>query len=182
MDNTIKKTEGAVANTETKTATGKLKIQSPWIITYKKIVALFGRDADLEISSIVGLPDGNYGLSIFSKNTPKLQAIEKILKSEYTFGNVKLYISFIFEENNKDSITAVDFKTAFSGNSILSNVYEREDITRTTINTYVLFSKEVIQFFNDNLKDFYGNYNGLAEDIAREIFNESDVSYGTDID
>ena len=37
---------------------------------------------------------------------------------------------------------------------------------------FVLFKPEVIQFLDDDTSDYYGNWNGLAEDIAREIFVE----------
>ena len=37
--------------------------------------------------------------------------------------------------------------------------------------------KEVIQFWNDDLYDYYGNYSRLASDIARELFNPSEIQY-----
>lgn len=182
MENTVKKAETTnVTSSATSNAggTGKLKIQSPWVITYKKIKALFERDTDLDISTIINLPDGNYAVSISSKNTAKLQAIEKILKPEFVFGNIKLLITFVYEENNLIGLNAYDFKTAFANNDVVKAVYEREDYTKTTTFAYVLFAKEVIQFYNDDLMDYYGNYNGLAQDIAKEIFKDSFINYGT---
>ena len=42
---------------------------------------------------------------------------------------------------------------------------------------YCIFKKEVIQFWNDNLSDYRGNYNGLASDIAKEILKANIVQF-----
>ena len=36
---------------------------------------------------------------------------------------------------------------------------------------YVIFAKEIIQFFNDDLSDIYGNANFIVADLARERCN-----------
>ena len=35
---------------------------------------------------------------------------------------------------------------------------------------FVRFQPEVIQFFDDDIYDYNGNWSGLAQDIAREVF------------
>ena len=40
----------------------------------------------------------------------------------------------------------------------------------TEEHTYLLFKPEVIQFFDDDIYDYEGNWTGLAQDIAREVF------------
>ena len=44
---------------------------------------------------------------------------------------------------------------------------------------FCIMNKEVIQFFNDDLTDIYGNFNGLAEDILREITVDSNINFCT---
>lgn len=41
---------------------------------------------------------------------------------------------------------------------------------------YCVFKKEVIQFWNDDISDYLGNYTTLAKDIAREILNADGYS------
>ena len=157
-------------------------IQSPWVTTYNKINALFERDEDLTISPLSGDEDGVYTFTISSSNATKLNAIEKLLANNYKFGNVTLNVKFVVEDNGKDGITVADLKNAFTGNSVVSKI-------ETVVNpvgvsqTFVMFGREVIQFYNDDISDFFGNYNGLAEDIARELFNPVDasISYCTDV-
>lgn len=50
---------------------------------------------------------------------------------------------------------------------------------------YVVFKNCVVQFFNDNLNDIYGNISTLYQDIAREIFADAEwegVFYCTDVE
>ena len=48
---------------------------------------------------------------------------------------------------------------------------------------YVVFKNRVVQFFNDNLNDIYGNISTLYQEIASDVFKEiSGVNYCTDIE
>jgi len=188
MENTTKTTVTETTATDVKVATAavtssnkKVGISSPWIETYKKIKALFETDEELEITDCQQLIGANnYAFSIGSRNTAKLKALEKILKSEYVFGNIKLFVNFEYQEN-LEAVTDMDYKTAFTGNGVLSDIQvSTNPIVDGT--TFVLFAPEVIQFFNDDLGDYDGNFNGLAEDIAREIFKEQpNVKFSTDV-
>lgn len=173
------KVASAVVNTNK-----KVGISAPWVLLYKKIRAMFDQDTELEITELQQLiGTANYAFSIGSRNTAKLKAIEKILKSEYVIGNIKLFINFEYQENGDSNvITDIDIQTAFAGNPILSDVKKTDDIVIRDGMVFVLFEPEVVQFFNDDLSDYYGNYNGLAADIAKEIFVEqTNIKYGTDI-
>lgn len=162
--------------------TKKAGIQAPWVTTYKKICALFENDMDLHISDINEATPGNCTIVISSQNNAKLESIKKILKNHFEFGNVTLDIEFIPEDNN-EKITDSDFRNAFNCNENLTEVRNIE-LPDGSVKTYVVFEKEVVQFYNDDLTDLYGNYNGLMEDIARELFNEVDasISYCTNED
>ena len=162
--------------------TKKAGIQAPWVTTYKKICALFENDMDLHISDINEPTPGNCTIVISSQNNAKLESIKKILKNHFEFGNVTLDIEFIPEDNN-EKITDSDFRNAFNCNENLTEVRTIETPDGFS-RTYVVFEKEVVQFYNDDLTDLYGNYNGLMEDIARELFNEVDasISYCTNED
>lgn len=159
-------------------------LQSPWVTTYGKIKALLVRDPDLNISKITE-SEGVYTFNISSTNANKICALEKIIKNEFTYGNVVLKINFLVEntEEEGNTITANDLRNAFTGNGVVSKI---ETVTNPVgiDQTFVLFERDVIQFYNDDISDFYGNFNGLAEDIARELFNDAgpEINYCTDID
>lgn len=153
-------------------------IQSPWVTAYNQIKSLFERDPELLISSMVE-NDGTYEFTISSSNRVKIEAIQSLLKEEYVFGNVTMKVNFSVE--NEDILQVV--KNAFLGNDILKDTQVGGN-PLTGEQNFALFKKEVIQFYNDNLLDYYGNKSTLAEDIAREVFNErvlKEVHFCTDI-
>ena len=152
-------------------------ISSPWITMEKKITALFNEDPDLDVL----YDDATKTVTIESVNTYKIMALEKVLKKEIAFGNVTLKIQCRVKNAENASTVAADVKTAFRGNPRLSDIIVTPT-PFTSESVYVLFKKEVIQFFNDDISDYYGNYNGLSEEIAREITSDAIVvNYGTDV-
>lgn len=149
-------------------------ISSPWMTYYKKLVALFNDDPDLEVS----WNEDEKSVIIESTNTFKIMALEKLLDTTVTFGNITITVKCLVKNGSEDSAATL-FKTAFSGNPHFSKVIE------TTVaaidETFVLFKPEVIQFFNDDLTDYYGNWNGLAEDITRDVIKKDfRVNIGTE--
>ena len=57
----------------------------------------------------------------------------------------------------------------------MKDIKEVSDFTGTR-HGYIRFKPEVVQFPDDNIDDFSGNWSGLAQDIAQEVF--SDEMYG----
>lgn len=41
--------------------------------------------------------------------------------------------------------------------------------------TYVVFEKEVVQYWNDNLADYNGLTSTLYQDLAKEIFEDANL-------
>ena len=78
----------------------------------------------------------------------------------------------LYDEENAEVDSAALFRTLFDGNPIIDSIQTKTDPTGTDWH-YVLFKPEVIQFYDDDLNDHNGNWNGLAEDIAREVFEEN---------
>lgn len=151
-------------------------ISSPWMTYYKKLVALFFDDPELEVKWI----EDEKNIIIESTNTFKIMALEKLLAPVVTFGNVTITVKCLVKDGSEESVAAI-FRTAFAGNPHISEVIEQE--TMGCIDqTFVLFKPEVIQFFNDDITDYHGNWNGLSEDIMREVINKNlRVNIGTDI-
>ena len=73
----------------------------------------------------------------------------------------------------------------FKNNPVFSFVHKVEGIYGFNA-IYVVFKNKVVQYFNDNLNDIYGNTSTLYEDIARDIFENNipvnnNVFYCTDV-
>lgn len=149
-----------------------LKLEAPWYSFANKLKVLFERDPDIRVDDVVKLDGGeaHYCLNIGVRDHNKFLALDRALPSIKEFGNVKLAIVLYDEQNaNAGSDTAL-YETIFKGNPILNDIKDVVDFTGTK-HVYVEFVPEVLQFFCDNLQDYNGNWSGIAEDIARDVFD-----------
>ena len=151
----------------------KLALEAPWDTFVKKVKALFENDPDIFVSDIYEPEDGltDYSFAIQVRNHEKFIALDRLLTKVKTFGNVTLGVDLFDEENAETDVVGL-FKTLFEGNPIVDSIQTRTDPAGGEMN-YVLFKPEVIQFFDDDLTDYNGNWNGLAEEIALDVFEES---------
>jgi hypothetical protein len=154
----------------------RIKLSTPWVIFYRQIQALFKKDPAVKV--VYDQVDNV--IRIYVEGGTKAEAIEKLLPSEKTFGNVTVRIVVIpsnLDENNKISL----FEKAFDGNPILSTIISGE-LFGNSVN-YVLFKKEVVQFYNDDLSDAHGVCSTLYQEIAKEVFGEDKgVFFCTEVD
>lgn len=152
----------------------KVSLLSPWMRHAKKIKVFFEDDDDI---SMTYSEDDVPRVKMFVSNPIKAMCLEKIMKHEVIFGNVTLYVDVVpsNEEVSLDNL----FKMAFAGNPRFSEFYT--EINQFGQINYASFKPEVIQYMADDTSDIYGLESTLAEDIAREIFNDNySVNYCTD--
>lgn len=147
-------------------------LEAPWYTFRKMVNALFERDASIVVGDIYEAKDGepfDYAFDIEVTDHEKAMALERMMPSIKTFGAVTLAI-FIFDEENNELQNGTEvFEKIFKDNPIVKdykNVTDRAGV----LHSFVRFKPEVIQFFDDDMTDYNGNWSGLAEDIAREVF------------
>lgn len=153
----------------------KLRIEAPWYTFQKKVKALFDKDPDITVNDVVESDNDeeDYSFDILIKNHEKFIAMDRLLPKLRKFGNVILKV-YIYDMENSNDVNPVLslYRTLFDKNPIVKDIVENVDPTGTA-HDYVRFQPEVIQFFDDDLSDYSGNWNGLAQDIARELFDRS---------
>ncbi len=142
-----------------------IKLSSPWIIFYEKLGTLFQGDDEVTVainneeSEIIIYVDGN---------PKKADALIKLLPTEKTFGNEKVKITVIPNNEYKNINTL--FKAVFEGNKAISDIITITTETGTDI-TYVIFEKEVVHYWSDNIGDLHGVSSTLNQEIAKEVFD-----------
>ena len=149
-------------------------IEAPWYEFQRKVNALFERDPDIEVSEVYETDGGktDYAFDIEVRNHEKFLALDRLLPKTRKFGITTLGITLFDEENadaDEDGIAL--YETLFDGNPIVKDIKDVRDFTGTR-HGFVRFAPEVIQFPNDDLSDYNGNWSGLAQDIAREVFED----------
>jgi len=151
-----------------------LKLEAPWYTYQKKVKALFEQDPDIIVGDVNELTDGktNYAFDIEVRNHEKFVALDRVMPEVVEFGNVTLGITLYDEENSVITEDGIEiFTTIFKGNPLVEDIKDVVDFTGTR-HGFVCFKPQVVQFFDDDISDFNGNWSGLAQDIAREIFGD----------
>lgn len=147
----------------------RLKILPPWATVINKIIALFDGDPQIACNADYS---GNYpSITLVCNNGDKVTALDQILPEEFDFGNVKLKVNIDGTPSNKAFKNKKElFETVFKNNPAFAHAVSPVDEGYGWFDmVYVVFKKEVVQFFNDNLDDCHGIISTLYQDIAEEI-------------
>ena len=164
----------------------KLKLSPPWVTYVNKLIALFGQDPEITIKVV-----GSH-IKINVDNEEKALLLTKWLPYGKNFGNYNITLA-VYPPNiaaDKEELnsrlklsTEIEnlpldrqFDLVFAHNPVYSFSHRTEGLFFNDV-VYVVFKNEVVQFFNDNLNDIYGNVSTLYENIARDIFNFEDIVF-----
>ena len=159
-------------------------LSSPWVIYYRETCEMFKNDPEVHV---VYKQDENK-LCIYVDGVDKAEAIAQLMYDKIEYGNVKITVEVIPANGELKLLNVGDlnyvnvFETAFKGNPAFSFVRKVQGILSNSI-TYVVFQNKVVQYFNDDLGDVYGQCSTLYQDIANRIFKDLDgVFYCTDVE
>lgn len=146
------------------------KLEAPWYTYNKMVTELFESDQNVEVGDIVDTGDGTFSMTISVSDHDKFVALDRVMPNKVEFGNIILNIIVKSAESNDVIEDYVElYKTIFKNNLLVKDFKVTTDFAGST-HCFVRFWPEVVQFFNDNTSDYDGNWSGLAQDIAKEIF------------
>ena len=145
----------------------KLDLSTPWMNYARMIYAMFGKDPEITVTYD---QDENH-IKLLVDNQAKADALTKILPEAEVFGNVTVKISIV--PSNKELSTADIYRQAFSGNPAFVDVLSSLNPYAPQF-TYILFKNKLVQYFNDQLNHPDGIKTITYEDIARNIFENSE--------
>ena len=145
---------------------------SPWETYYNEINAMFKWDKDVQVV----FNEAARQIVIYVENDAKASALAELLPKKKEFGTVELEIEVVPAD---EFITAENiYDMAFRGNPAVADIITTTGVFKAT---YIVFKCEVVQYFDDNIGDIFGNCSTLYQDIAKNIFNQKEgVFYCTD--
>lgn len=164
------KEDTTMSNVNTNANNG-LKLSPPWVAYWQKMNAMFGDDPEIHLE----YREDEATVVMRVDNLSKADALTQLLPEEVHFGNIVLKI-VVFPANDVKSKANL-FNDAFHGNPHFAYVAESAPGTSFQM-TYVVFKKEVAQYWNDNLGDIHGNTNTLYQNIANDLFNGEEFANG----
>ena len=163
----------------------RLGLSSPWVIFYNELNAFFKDDSKV---NVIYDEDKNV-INLYVDNAEKAAALTELLPTEKTFGAVTLQINVIpanrinslklaaAEEIISDGVSLAQlYRSALSWNEAVYDIVEIQGVFTNPI-TYILFKKEVVQYFNDSLGDIHGLCSTLMQEIAKNIFDKQEGIY-----
>ena len=146
-----------------------MKMQSPWIEYYEKLRELFKHDEDIKIIYI----DDSKEIQMYVSNGAKADALDTLLDGDHAFGNVTIRVSVIPGNQRNLREYQNPIVVALGGNPIVDDVQFLSGVFPNDL-TYILFRKEVVQYYTDNLGDANGLRSTLYQNLAEEVFPDHD--------
>lgn len=167
---------GTKKTTSSKKALKALTLSSPWVSYHNMVAAFFKGDSEIVVGDVNKAKDGVYKFVIKSDNKDKIAALNKILIKDITMGNVTLQIRPQSRRVSDGKVTLKDFEVAFTGNKYYKNI---QTIAKGLFPemSYIMMSAEPVQFYNDQLDDYYGNKTMVVRDIMDIICVKLDNVY-----
>ncbi len=141
-----------------------MNLSAPWYTYAKKVKAFFAYDNDVTVGDLEKLEDGAYLLTITVADASKAYALQKLTRYVTEFGATRVFTEVELKgvESPEEIIRA-----AFKGHFAVADVVTKATPGGNAV--YLRFQPEIIQFFNDDLSDYSGNYTELIHKVAGDI-------------
>ena len=161
----------------------KIGLSSPWVLFYREISAMFEKDNSVRVV----FDEDTKDLKLYVEDADKVNALTELLPSEKTFGNVTVKIEVIpancvrtVKVGQAQETAANLLRDALKGNLAVSFIKTVNLMYSNTL-TYIVFENRVVQYFTDDLGDYYGLRSTLYENLARDVFGKKEgVFFCTD--
>ena len=150
-----------------------LKLSAPWETYYKELNELLKKDKEIHV-----IYDREYqSIDIYVENEAKAEALAELLPQSKHFGNVELTIAVIpANKCNRRCSKGSIYEDAFYNNPVVDNIVSIENIMSNPI-TYVIFHREIVQYYNDDLGDANGVCTTLYQDIAKRVLEDREGAF-----
>ena len=153
-----------------------VRLSPPPYTYFNFIKHSIGNDSCLEVLEMQVQEEGNYLIQIEVQDRRHARALAAILELHKNIGNENIYIEVLHKgtivEPQEDYKTMKDFIKMFETALCSNRYFNRATFIKSLAGypiVFLIFKKEVIQFFNDDISDFFNNFNGVAADVFREV-------------
>ena len=148
----------------------KLNLSAPWVTYYRETEELFRNDPTIRVLFDEEEPE----LKLYVNDQDKYEALTFLMPEKMEFANVTMPITIVpanlpdTAHCNKEKTPAEHIMALFFDNEALVDIAVVHGIFANDL-VYVIFKKEVVQYFNDNLGDYNGVCSTLYQEIAKNV-------------
>lgn len=173
-------------NDQTTTTRTGLCLAAPWTVYFRELKAFFQNDPEVDIT----FDESAAVVHVHCDSADKAKLLEKYLPEHVSFGHAALDIQVhepLDDRLTEEEATEIaersvidELSALFSGNQAFSYLKWVDNPGHYLV-VYVVFKREVVSFFNDNVHDVRGFTSMLYEDLAEDIFvNREGIIFCTD--
>lgn len=149
-------------------------IEAPWYNYFKKVYNLFEGDPEVTVDEdLIENEDGTFEFTISSKNSEKLNAIEKLFGYGKVFGDIRVLIRYGYENASEEDFAEL-YEKAFTGNPLFKEVI-RCEMPLFGDSSYAVFKKNIVTFYDDNFSDYHGNSHYIVADLVKDVIADPKI-------
>jgi len=160
-------------------------LSPPEYTLWAEIKNSVGVTPGVEVGDLIDKTGGLYVVPIKVKDADQAVAIASIVTLSHKIGNLTVQVQVTDGEGHDfkpvipgSSDQLADLvRKALKGNYFLKDVIVKASPVSQKKVVFAVFTKSVIQFPNDNLSDLYGNFNGVAAAVFRDVLADEPGSY-----
>ena len=160
-------------------------LSPPWNTLWSKINSTIGADPSFKVQPLRQDGNSTYTVVITSQGGGSEPAgLAAILTKSYTMGNITVRVNVQYTEQIVINVNSPESLAQAVRLGLRKNPYFVEAI-QTESNPFfrfpsveAVFTKSVIQFFNDDMSDYYRNFNGVTADVFNDILV---LDYGNNV-
>lgn len=152
------------------------KLLPPWYLLNNKLSALLNADPCVHVEHLTGAaPDMEIKISVC--NEDKAQALAAFLNRTHDFGNLAVTVKIYTAESVPvNAIKPNDIKETVEmlNRALIGNEYFVKAGTGSTHQSeaaFAIFQPKVIQYYSDDISDWYLNTNEVASKVFSDVFN-----------
>ena len=149
---------------------GTVGLAAPWTFIGNLIKNVFANDESVTVTTDRKESCGIYNIYIACDDAVKLAAIKKLVGEERVYGNITVKINYTEPDVSATEITADDVIIALRDTGyFVKNVHLDTKMGKFDC---PIVAKEIIQFYNDERNEYYGNINLTVADALLQMIQD----------
>ena len=160
----------------------KVGLAPIWETFYNKVKYTYGESPFVNVEEFVILSDINYRIDIYVSNNLIAKALRQVIPTSKVF-NEDIVVDIVVydckgnvvpisnEVYTTETLAQLFCRALYRNPLFIGTVITPEQVINTAADVNVVIRQAVVQFYNDDISELCGNYNGVAGNVFMEVTN-----------
>ena len=153
-------------------------LSPPWYTFWNKVNSALGNDPNVSVGPL-DTSSNPYVIQVSVSDQNKANALATIVQRNQVFGNVGVQVQILYQGqqavpvavSSAQQLAQVVQKALFNNAWLVEVQFRSLTPGSKQEVVFPIFQKAVIQFFNDDLSDYYSNFNGVVDSVFANVLN-----------